>query len=98
MEETPDKEFKVFFEDYINYSADRLMDRWRKKLIQLIKRAGSLSIDDIKLIVTRYNSKKKENIMNMDSISEDYYELLNDELIESKKIVSYLKIRDGSIT
>ena len=34
----------------------------------------------------------------MDSISEDYYELLNDELIESKKIVSYLKIRDGSIT
>ena len=85
MEETPDKELKVFFENYINYSADRLMDRWRKKLIQLIKRAGSLSIDDIKLIVTRYNSKKKENIMNMDSISEDYYELINDELIESKK-------------
>ena len=85
MEETPYKELKEFFENYINYSADRLMDRWRKKLIQLIKRAGSLSIDDIKLIVTRYNSKRKENIMNMDSISEDYYELLNDELIESNK-------------
>ena len=85
MEEIRNKEFRVFLEDYIKYSADRLMDRWRKKLIQLIKRAGLLSIDDIKLIVTTYNSKKKENIMNMDSISEDYYELLNDELIESNK-------------